>query len=214
MEIGKTVTVECQVQANPAHTSVQWKRVINGVTSDLDVSNGNKYIGATVNTPSLTIQATTDSDEGYYICTATNAVGTGSSSQSYVDVTGSKLKFNQKGCILMSVSSKKKFTQKILLLRKIDINWYTVQPVLTRTYLVPVLAFVNLEIVGLICKFLILKLIFEMDIHELIIEKYGMYYSFIHILLFYKASDYYYLCDTYLYKKTTRIDFLTIFANR
>ena len=148
VEIGKTVTVECQVQANPAHTSVQWKRVINGVTSDLDISNGNKYNGATVNTPSLTIQATTDNDEGYYICTATNAVGTGSSSQSYVDVTGSKLNFNRKVCLWMSVSSKKKLSQKILLHRKIDINCYTVQLVLTRTYLVPAL-FCNRQMFGL-----------------------------------------------------------------
>lgn len=85
--------MECEVQADPLHNSVQWKRVLNGVTQNLDISNGNKYIGGTRNTPSLTIQSTGDSDEGYYICTATNAVGTGSSSQSYVDVTGSKLNF-------------------------------------------------------------------------------------------------------------------------
>ena len=54
------------------------------------MSNSQKYFGGTRNTPSLTIQNTDDSDEGYYICTATNAVGTGSSSQSYVDITGSK----------------------------------------------------------------------------------------------------------------------------
>ncbi|VDI54451.1 hemicentin [Mytilus galloprovincialis] len=94
VEIGQSVNVECEVQADPLHNSVQWKRVLNGVTQNLDISNGNKYIGGTRNTPSLTIQSTGDSDEGYYICTATNAVGTGSSSQSYVDVTGSVLSVN------------------------------------------------------------------------------------------------------------------------
>ncbi|XP_063441331.1 hemicentin-1-like isoform X2 [Mytilus trossulus] len=94
VEIGQSVNVECEVQADPLHNSVQWKRVLNGATQNLDISNGNKYIGGTRNTPSLTIQSTGDSDEGYYICTATNAVGTGSSSQSYVDVTGSVLSVN------------------------------------------------------------------------------------------------------------------------
>lgn len=90
----------------------------------------------------MTIQTTTDSDEGYYICTATNAVGTGSSSQSYVDVTGSKLNFYRKGCLWMSVSSKKKYHKKFCSVERYDINWYTVQPVLPRTYLVPALVFV------------------------------------------------------------------------
>ena len=90
VEIGKTITVECQITADPQHNAVQWRRVVNGVMSDVDLSDNSKYTGSTVTNPSLTIQSTTNNDEGYYICTATNAVGTGTSSQTYVDVTGSK----------------------------------------------------------------------------------------------------------------------------
>jgi hypothetical protein len=51
-----------------------------------------KYTGSAVNTPSLTIYNAVQADEGYYICQATNAVGTGQSSQTYLDVVGSKYK--------------------------------------------------------------------------------------------------------------------------
>ena len=68
-----------------------WRKIINGNPTNLDTTS-NRYTGGNVNTPSLTISNTVDSDEGYYICTATNAVGTGQSSQTYVDVTGSKYK--------------------------------------------------------------------------------------------------------------------------
>lgn len=90
VEIGSAVTLECQIKSDPPHNSVQWQRVLEGVPQNLDVSNSIKYVGGTSNTPSLTIQNVADSDEGNYICTATNAMGTGSSSQTNVDVTGSK----------------------------------------------------------------------------------------------------------------------------
>jgi hypothetical protein len=51
----------------------------------------NKYSGSTVSTPSLTITNAQNSDEGNYVCYATNLAGTGSSSQTFLDVVGSKL---------------------------------------------------------------------------------------------------------------------------
>ena len=90
VEIGQSVTIQCTVTANPSHQSVQWQKIINGVANNLDTSS-NRYTGSTTGTPSLTISNVGNSDEGYYICTATNVVGTGQSSQTYLDVTGSKL---------------------------------------------------------------------------------------------------------------------------
>jgi hypothetical protein len=54
-----------------SHQSVRWQKITNGVTSNLDTSN-NRYTGSTTGTPSLTISNVGNSDEGYYICMATN----------------------------------------------------------------------------------------------------------------------------------------------
>jgi hypothetical protein len=44
-----------------------------------------------VNQPSLTINNAGNSDEAFYVCSATNSVGTGQSSQTYLDVVGGKI---------------------------------------------------------------------------------------------------------------------------
>ena len=82
------MTLECVVSGNPTHTSVSWLRVINGQTSSINFGL-NKYSGSTVNTPSLTVNSAEISDEGNYICTATNSIGTGQSTQTFLDVVGS-----------------------------------------------------------------------------------------------------------------------------
>lgn len=84
------MTLGCTVTANPSHTTVYWRRVINGALTDITVTNNNKYSGSTVNSPSLTIFNADNSDEGNYICYADNSVGTGQSSQTFLDVFGSK----------------------------------------------------------------------------------------------------------------------------
>ena len=81
--------MECTVTASPTHTSVQWQRVQNGVTTSISVSSS-KYSGSLVNSPSLSINNADLNDNGAYICTATNVVGTGTSSQTTLTVTGSK----------------------------------------------------------------------------------------------------------------------------
>ncbi|XP_052103233.1 hemicentin-1-like [Mytilus californianus] len=85
--IGGTVTLQCTVSSNPAHTSVTWQRIVNGVLTTVIV-DGSRIIGSTVSTPSLTISNAVSVDEGNYICTATNIVGTGTSQQTFLDVTG------------------------------------------------------------------------------------------------------------------------------
>jgi hypothetical protein len=85
------VTLECVVTANPTHTSVQWQKLVNNQYQTIAFNNNNnKYSGSTVNTPSLTLSSSDLNDEGYYICTATNSLGTGQSSQTFLDVIGSK----------------------------------------------------------------------------------------------------------------------------
>lgn len=53
-----------------------------------------KYSGSTVGSPSLIINNAVIDDEGFYICRATNAVGTGQSQQTFLDVIGSKYYFD------------------------------------------------------------------------------------------------------------------------
>ena len=56
----------------------------------MGTNNNNKYSGSTVQTPSLTITGATAGDEGNYVCSATNSVGTATSSDTFLDVVGSK----------------------------------------------------------------------------------------------------------------------------
>lgn len=85
---GNFVILECTVAANPDATSVQWYKIVNGNSVTLDVPNVSKYSGSTVANPSLTITGATAADEGNYICSATNSLGTSQSSQTFLDVFG------------------------------------------------------------------------------------------------------------------------------
>ena len=91
VEISNNVVIPCNINSNPSHFAVTWqRRDNNGAISNLDVSDQTQYNNGNIGTPALTILNAQNADEGYYICTATNAVGTGSSSLTYIDVTGSK----------------------------------------------------------------------------------------------------------------------------
>ena len=80
----------CTVVANPTHNSVYWQRIeTNSQVTDIAIDNS-KYQGATVGNPSLTITNVQLVDRLSYICFATNYVGTGQSSQIYLNVIGSK----------------------------------------------------------------------------------------------------------------------------
>ncbi|VDI64481.1 Hypothetical predicted protein [Mytilus galloprovincialis] len=75
---GEGVTLLCTVKSNPKHVSVQWKKRTDD--SDIILKQGATGIdGITIDTPSLTLRTTDISDSGYYICYATNEIGTGRS---------------------------------------------------------------------------------------------------------------------------------------
>lgn len=82
----------CVVTANPIHTRVNWRKIKNGVTTDINVVNSNnKYSGSTVSNPSLQINNADLNDEGHYVCFASNGIGTGQSTQIFLDVNGGTL---------------------------------------------------------------------------------------------------------------------------
>lgn len=83
----------CTVTATPTHTNVYWRKIANGVSTDITVTNNNKYSGSTVNSPSLEVRNADLNDEGNYVCFASNSVGTGQSSQTFLDVTGGRIEF-------------------------------------------------------------------------------------------------------------------------
>lgn len=73
---------------------MQWYKIINGNSVSLDLTNSDKYSGSLIDTPSLTIFGATNQDEGDYVCSATNSVGTTRSSQTFLDVRGGMLMRN------------------------------------------------------------------------------------------------------------------------
>ncbi|XP_065932028.1 platelet binding protein GspB isoform X4 [Magallana gigas] len=89
VQTSDSVTMTCVISANPSATSVTWYRVASAGLEAIVVGSSSKYSGGSVTTPSLTISNTVDSDGGTYRCTATNAVGTGSSANVILDVVGS-----------------------------------------------------------------------------------------------------------------------------
>jgi hypothetical protein len=68
VNVGSSVTLQCTISANPVHTTVYWKKIVNGVSTDVDIgSSSNRYGGSTVNSPSLIISNAVTSDEGFYV---------------------------------------------------------------------------------------------------------------------------------------------------
>lgn len=87
VNVDSSITLECQVTADPTHSSVYWQKVIGNNTETLTI-NGGKYKGSSVSNPNLTISNTQFSDAGSYYCYARNMLGVGSSTQIILAVTG------------------------------------------------------------------------------------------------------------------------------
>lgn len=91
VQVGNSITIGCTVSATPAATSVYWTRDVNGQSTNIGPStNPSKYGGSTIVSPSLTILNADLSDRGNYICYAVNSIGTGSSQQAVLGVSGRK----------------------------------------------------------------------------------------------------------------------------
>jgi hypothetical protein len=76
---GLTAEIRCTQTSNPLATTLTWTKIVsNNAISTIAIDN-NKYFGGSVLSPSLTITNLDASDEASYRCSATNAVGTGSS---------------------------------------------------------------------------------------------------------------------------------------
>lgn len=91
VSFGDPITIPCNVTAVPTATNVSWVKTSNGVSVTLDpATQPSKYSGSTVSNPSLTISSTNLTDEGNYVCSASNTVGTGSSNAAFLDVIGGK----------------------------------------------------------------------------------------------------------------------------
>ena len=86
---GESITLECTVESNPEHTSVNWKQLINGIYRSIIFSE--KYGGSTVASPSLTINSVEKKLAGSYVCTAANANGLGVSTQINLVVNGGRI---------------------------------------------------------------------------------------------------------------------------
>lgn len=90
VNIGSTATLTCSIQANPTHNSISWQRIDGNNQATTITIDNNKYSGATVNNPTLTITNVQMSDRVNYVCFATNSVGTGQSGSLFLNVQGSK----------------------------------------------------------------------------------------------------------------------------
>ena len=89
--VGNSVTIQCVVISNPAALDIVWSKYINNQPTPIDITNNNRLTGGTTSNPSLVINPVEQDDEGNYICQARNEVGTGSSNQVYLDITGGNL---------------------------------------------------------------------------------------------------------------------------
>ncbi|XP_069133870.1 basement membrane-specific heparan sulfate proteoglycan core protein-like [Argopecten irradians] len=85
---GGTITMVCNVNADPTHTSVSWQKNTNGVFQAVNIVGTTRYSGGTANSPSLVITGAVTGDTGTYRCTATNSFGTGTSGNTKLTITG------------------------------------------------------------------------------------------------------------------------------
>ncbi|CAG2213577.1 unnamed protein product [Mytilus edulis] len=82
---GQSVEIPCEFTSYPFATSVTWTKIVGEQSSQLNL-NGNKYQGANVTHPSLTILDLQASDIADYRCSVLNTVGVGNSNIGRVDV--------------------------------------------------------------------------------------------------------------------------------
>lgn len=82
---GNSQIITCTVSGNPSVTNVAWTK--DGQSVNV-AGNPTKYSGGTPGNPSLTVTNFETTDAGSYVCIATNAVGSQSSSTSVLTYIG------------------------------------------------------------------------------------------------------------------------------
>ncbi|VDH89690.1 Hypothetical predicted protein [Mytilus galloprovincialis] len=86
VNVGDPLTMTCTVTAHPQHTIVYWKYIEGGSSTNVNI--GGRFSGSSVSSPSLILSNVQLSDQGRYVCYATNSVGTGHSTNVELAVTG------------------------------------------------------------------------------------------------------------------------------
>ena len=103
-----SVVIQCTVIGIPQATSWYWTFTPLGSGSGSQTitqgtNNGDYTVSNSNTNPHLTIKTITTADAGDYICRATNVVGTSSSPQSRLAVTGGKLNIYMFVLLLYSI---------------------------------------------------------------------------------------------------------------
>ncbi|XP_071095576.1 hemicentin-2-like isoform X3 [Haliotis cracherodii] len=75
-DISESLTIPCNIDADPSVTSVTWYRNSTGSALPISIPSGSKYSGGTLATPSLFISNLQPSDAASYQCEAGNILGT------------------------------------------------------------------------------------------------------------------------------------------
>lgn len=85
--LGTNLTMNCNVSGVPAPHYVSWLRNETSGMAYIQ-SNGVKYDGGILTSPSLTIYNVEDTDEGWYTCFSTNLAGSNYSEPVYLNISG------------------------------------------------------------------------------------------------------------------------------
>lgn len=91
---GRAQTLRCIVSGIPK-PQISWMRINNDGKKKIPLSV-EKYLGGTVDCPSLTIVDFSKNDEGTYTCIATNEAGEALSNSSYLTYIGKQYLFSGK----------------------------------------------------------------------------------------------------------------------
>ncbi|XP_025101325.1 hemicentin-1-like isoform X2 [Pomacea canaliculata] len=81
---GGSVTMKCEVTANPAPTGISWYKDGSPLVTS---GSGGKYSGGTTSTPDLTVNTLSGNDTGSYLCTAINSLGSANGTDIRLEVT-------------------------------------------------------------------------------------------------------------------------------
>lgn len=96
-----TQTVTCNVRGNQPK-DLQWVKVSKGTAKTIKISlSSDKYLGGTVEKPSLCINNFVMEDEGTYVCCAVNDAGIGSSKGTFLTYICKCLNLRFVMCVFM-----------------------------------------------------------------------------------------------------------------